>query len=364
MGKRLLVMLLEVAWVLPWLVQLGGGRAWWVLLGLLLITLVLTERRLHPAVITGLLVGAAAAADLVGGVPGFFAGPFIVWRTMGTRERSRPEILGRLILAAVMLTALVVWKPTWLWTLPSLLLLGIAVLAEVSRPSGVIPKQWWAFGVGLGVVALGAALGAFVLDAWAPWRPILPWIQDGLNFLLRGLFQLVALLFGLVFPKIPKAPPHHPKVFGKRPAPHHHLVLTGHSAAEPVMVVLGILLIIAGLYWLARTLANWNPGEDNEVAALIERESLSNAADRRRPPSLTFTRLWVSHKMGQMRRRRMGPQAHETLREWTTRIYHIVPEKAVALYEEVRYGNLSDNAAHTRSVREAWPTFRRRQDPD
>jgi hypothetical protein len=345
----------ELGWILPWLVQLGGGPAWWVVAVALGAGLLVPPRLNRWPVWTVALVIGAGVGAWTSGVAASLAAVVALWRGHASRDDGTPWI-GRLVWAAVALAALVVWAPRWEWALALTLLVGVVGMSEAVRPDGVAPVQWWRLGGALALVGLAAAVIAYGLAWWAPWARVTPYLLVAFTTVVGLLVRaLVALLphglKGRTHPvESPMAPFLHEaaRLHGAQPTATHTVVW--------VLLVLGALLLLGAAVMLGRVWAGWTPAEvfgDDR----LEREPSTVQAGRER---LRYTRRVVARRMGQARRRGRGPYSWETLSEWLGRTHVEVPAEVVNRYDRIRYGAEPDSAAEADAVRRAWPRIRER----
>jgi len=354
--RRLVTLALDVGWTIPWLFVLHAGAAWWVppASGLALYFVAASRRRgaLGPLAVAASL----AAGFFFGSGPGLAAGGIGTWRgwaAHGTPERG--GLLKRLVLVVVMLAVLVIWQPAWWPVLPAALVLAVVGMAEAERPPGVDRQEWWGLGTAFGLLAAGMAVVMYGLAVWGPWKYLAGPLTDLVSLMFEVIaYTVVRLLSRIHFhglhirrPKIQyknRAQSHQPRL---HPTGGHHLVLL------VVLGVVGLALLALGLWWLGRSLAAWSPAAE-DVEERLERRRIA-ARPGRESALVRHTRRVVQRRMRQALRRRIGAEAHETLREWFERVYGSAASASVTLYEEVRYGGAPDGAGRAAEADRAWP---------
>ncbi|MCL5967069.1 MAG: DUF4129 domain-containing protein [Firmicutes bacterium] len=354
MRQRIVSLVLEIGWMVPWLIALGAGASWWVpiLSGLALVVISTSRRRgtFGPlAVLAGVAIG-----YLMGSGFGAVAAGIGAWRGWAAHGRpTRSGLLGRLVVVLIALSALVIWHPSWWPVLPASLILAVAGMAEASRPPGVGSEEWWSLGSAFGLVSLGAALVVYGLAFWGPWKHLAGPLNAVLAFAI-GLISdtIVRLLSRIHFhghlhiPKIQRS-----SANAHRPPPPR--LVAGHHLVWVILIaVVGAIVVTLGVWWISRALANWNPkpAEDEER---LERRRVGDPY-RGHPGRVRFTRRVVRVRLKSAVRRQKGASPNETLREWFRRVHHEVPSP-VTLYEEVRYGGVRDTAERARRTHRQWP---------
>jgi hypothetical protein len=354
MRQRAVSLALEIGWMVPWLIVLHAGGAWWVplLAGVSLLLIATSSHRATFGPIAIVIV--LALGYLFGGGLGLAAAAVGAWRGWGAHGmQSRSALMGRLVMVLMTMAILVIMHPPWWPVLPGALVLAVAGLAEAARPPGVGSREWWGLGSAFGLVALGIAVVIYGLALWGPWKHLAGPVNAGLAFVVRAVaYTLVRLLTRIHFyglhlhiPRLPRSPGHKAK---PRPATgDHHLILIG------LLALGGAAVIALGVSWLSRALARWDPAPD-EAEEHLERRGLADryAAQTGR---VRLTRRVVQRRLRRAFRRRVGAHPHETLREWFGRIHRSDKAGPVDLYEQVRYGGTQDSQGRaTRAARE-WP---------
>jgi hypothetical protein len=341
----------ELSWLLPWLWQLGAGAEWWMVVAALGLAAGLPRRYAHWLVWAGLVLAAIFGSIVIGGPAAGFLAALALWRGRAARDADA-EWLSRLVAAAIVLSALVIWQAHWDWTLPLTLVLGVAAMSESSRPQGIRNWHWWSLGATLGLLGLGAAAVAVGLAWWAPWARVTPYLLQAFKLLMTGVVWLLAKLL----PKGLKPRQHQP------PSPvsrfHHeanrltHVNPAAGHVITWVLIGLGVAALLMGAWLVSRVWAAWTPPEGEDEAELVRE---THPPRRPRREALTWTRLFVARRMGWARRRGYGPGAHETVREWLFRVYGEVPAGAVETYEQIRYGGRPDGPEVLRRTEAGWP---------
>ena len=123
-----------------------------------------------------------------------------------------------------------------------------------------------------------------------------------------------------------------------------------------VPLAVGAVLLGAGVWSRRRLLYGWDPTEvaGPESDRALERRAIT-------PPPEAFadlyhTRLVMYQGLRQAAGRPYAPNPGETVREWFCRVYGPSAMSVVVLYEEVRYGEMTDSAERAAAILRCWPT--------
>ncbi len=354
MRQRIVSLMLEIGWMVPWLFVLGAGASWWVpiLSGLAVFLVSTSPRRGTFGPLT--VLAAVGVGYFMGSGFGAVAAGIAAWRGWAAHgQPTRSGLLARLVVVLIALSVLVIWHPNWWPVLPAALILAVAGMAEASRPPGVASGEWWSLGSAFGLVSLGGALLVYGLAFWGPWKHLAGLLNAGLALAIQLISDTIVRLLARIhfhghlhIPKIQRSSAN----AHKPPAPHlvagHHLVWVG------LLVVVGAIVVALGVWWISRALASWSPKSEEEEERL-ERHRLRDPYLNPRG-RVRFTRRVVRARLVRALRRQHGAGRNETLREWFRRV-HRDAHSPVTLYEDVRYGDAGDSAERARRVQRQWP---------
>jgi hypothetical protein len=346
--RRPLLWLLEVGWVGAWALHYGAG--WSVALMPLSAIGAATLRRRPLWAILFWMVALGAGA-LAGQVWGAVLAGVAMWRGASPPDPDRPAVYERLAVCVAGLAALTFADGALAWTLPVALGLGLWAALEVNRDPGAHPAPQIRLAGVLALLGAGAGIVVLALVAWSPW--------SGAGTLVHWILLEVGHLAGLIQQAIGlKAPAHHhvghpgttPK---RRPARKAQGAKVNFLPLTIFLVLLGAALV----YLAARALARLGaPTLERTPDVRLDRETLDpTRLERRFGGRVTFTRRVVQMRMRFMARRRQGPLAGETVREWLGRVHGPNHADHSHLYEEVRYGGVVDDAERSRLMRQGWP---------
>jgi len=344
MIRRVLVFILEVFWVAAWGWHFGAG---WALAVMALAGLAagLTRRRGGLAVLAWL--AGLGAGVLTAGAWGAGLAVYALWRGASPPNPDRPAIYERLALAIAGLAALTFAAPSFAWTLPVILLVGLVAALEANRDPSMDPTPHLRLAGVLALVGAAAGLVAVGLVLWSPWQ-----VLDGLGRLLvLAIGHLAALVSHPLH--LPGAKQHSPqRDAGRNPFQPHAGKLT---SPWPVYAALAVLAAVLA-YFGVRALSHLGLPAVERTPGLDREQMDVNAFARRYGTRATLTRRVVQLKMRVLGRNRSGPRAGETVREWLRRLYGSDEAAAVApLYEEVRYGGVADDVGRSRRAYRLWP---------
>ncbi len=324
----------------------GLPRTLWVLTALAALAALLIR---HPGVrygaevllvaVTALAEGSAAAA-LLTALMGAAALNVVLPRTP-----SPERAIGAALITSVIATYLTPWAAVAFIPIAAFSLWAL-LGASRAHPSTARPRVQLATGL-----AVLSALGAVAIAALAR---IIPW-----RTLLGGVFSLLALPFRLFSEGHPFQVRSHINPFAtkSRKVPHPFPLAAPNHAALWVIIGLVALLAIAAIIFFGRRY--WSesiqPIDAEADPIQISRETLSEEDTMvplfRSREKLTPVRHFVRrrHEIAQDKRK-----PGETLRDWLRRIDPGVPDEAIRLYEEIRYGDREDTASRRRTIESLW----------
>ena len=354
MMGRALLWVLEVGWLAAWALHFGAG--WDVAVMPLAAIGAAQVRPLRAWAVPAWILGIAAGA-LTGGWWGVLLVLVAMWRGASPPHREQPAVYERMAIAIIGAAPLAIAAASWAWTLPTAVAVGLVAALDLHYdPATGRTAQLRVAGA---LALVGAAAGLVVVGfvALVPLQAAFPLLRAGLDDIGRAVAFFVTAL------RVGKAPHLFQQVyFGPVRPIRTHL---HHQPPTPLWFLLLAALGIAGglalaLVRTAQTVPPPRRGPGSRDDDRVERQAMELARRRRLyGMRAVLTRRVVQLRMRRAERRRAGPRRGETVREWLGRVYG-GPTGALstlaALYEEVRYGGVGDDAPRAREVQRRWPT--------
>lgn len=352
---RALLWVLEVGWMAAWALHFGAG---WDVAVMPLAAIAAEQARTRRAWAVPVWILGAAAAAVTGGWWGVLLVLAAMWRGASPPRRDQPAVYERMAIAIIGAAPLAVVAAGWAWTLPAAVALGLLAALDLHRdPATDRTAQLQLAGL-LALAAAAAGLVVLAVVAAAPLQLAFP--------LLRAVLDAIGHIVAFFVTHLSNG--RAPKLFQKFyfPTVRHLRTHLHHQPPPPWWFYVAAALVVAAglataLVALARVAkpVRRAAGGDGRVKQ-VEREWLDpRGVHHLYGPRVALTRRVVQILMRRAERRQRGPAPGETVREWLGRLYGAPAGDTAALYEEVRYGGVSDDAARARALQQAV-----RLDPD
>ncbi|NMP23200.1 hypothetical protein [Sulfobacillus harzensis] len=243
-------------------------------------------------------------------------------------------------------------KPWAAWTFIPVIALSLWTLLGANEAHPSTARHRLNLAGGLALVSALLSVAAGFLAGVIPWQRLL----GGLFAAVTYPFVKVATNlrpFHIKARKNPFKPSvRHIKAHPLPASPPNHAVLW-------IMTGLVSLLVLAAIIYFGRRYwtESLEPVEAETGANAIIRETLADeevvAGLSRRRERLTPVRHFVRRRHQLAAEKRIPG---ETLREWVQRTGTDVPDKALRIYEEVRYGNQDDTRERRHTIEKLWRT--------
>lgn len=261
------------------------------------------------------------------------------------RAPSPERAIGTALIASAIAAFL---KPWAALAFVPIVALSLGTLLGSSQGHPSTTRQRVNLATGLALLAAFGAVAIAVLARIIPWQGI-----------LGGIFSLFAFPFRMFSGGHPFQVRSHVNPYATKAwRPLHSFPLTepNHTA---LWIVIGLLalLSLAALIFLGRRY--WaealEPIDAESDPVQISRETLRDEETVtslfRSREKLTPVRQFVRRRHEIARDKR---QPGETLRDWLRRIDPGVPDEAIRLYEDIRYGDTEDTTTRRRTIESLW----------